>query len=74
MGKNAQMLERAINHNHYVLIIHGYHQYLNDEPVNGSHERGDIVWNSEPEPGKPLGWVCVKCGAPGTGRHFGEIS
>lgn len=50
------------------------HQYLNDEPVNGSHERGDIVWNSEPEPGKPLGWVCVKSGAPGTWRHFGEIS
>ena len=50
------------------------HQYLNNEPVNGSHERGDIVWNSEPEPGKPLGWVCVKSGAPGTWRHFGEIS
>lgn len=50
------------------------HQYLNDEPVNGSHERGDIVWNSEPEPGKPLGWVCVKSGAPGAWRHFGEIS
>ena len=50
------------------------HQYLKDEPVNGSHERGDIVWNSEPEPGKPLGWVCVKSGAPGTWRHFGEIS
>ena len=50
------------------------HQYLKNEPVNGSHERGDIVWNSEPEPGKPLGWVCVKSGAPGTWRHFGEIS
>jgi hypothetical protein len=50
------------------------HQYLKNEPVNGSHERGDIVWNSEPEPGKPLGWVCVKSGAPGTWRHCGEIS
>ena len=50
------------------------HQYMSDEPKNGNHERGDIVWNSEPEPGKPLGWVCVKSGAPGTWRHFGEIS
>ena len=50
------------------------HQYMSGEPKNGSHERGDIVWNSEPGPAKALGWVCVKSGTPGTWRHFGNIS
>ncbi len=27
-----------------------------------SYERGDIVWNSEPSFGKPIGWVCVESG------------
>tara|TARA_B100001245_G_scaffold143510_1_gene107073 strand:+ start:1305 stop:2219 length:915 start_codon:yes stop_codon:yes gene_type:complete len=50
------------------------HQYLTGAPTGGNHERGDIVWNSKAESGKPLGWVCIKAGAPGTWRQFGDIS
>ena len=49
------------------------HSYSANEPNQGTNERGDIVWNAEPEAGKPLGWVCVKSGSPGTWKHFGNI-
>ena len=50
------------------------HRYEPEIPNNGSHSKGDICWNSEPEVGVPLGWVCIKSGAPGTWRSFGNIS
>jgi len=50
------------------------HRYEPEVPNNGSHSKGDICWNSEPEVGVPLGWVCIKSGAPGTWRAFGNIS
>ena len=50
------------------------HSYSTNKPIQGTHERGDIVWNAEPEAGKALGWVCVKSGSPGTWKHFGNIT
>jgi len=49
------------------------HQYLNSLPTSGNWSQGDIVWNSEPQRGSVLGWVCVKPGAPGTWRSFVSI-
>ena len=49
------------------------HQYKSSPPEFGSHERGDIVWNSEPEKGKSVGWICVRSGEPGEWLTFGEI-
>jgi hypothetical protein len=49
------------------------HQYLENEPSTGDYIRGDIVWNSEPEMGKCIGWVCVRSGSPGGWLPFGEI-
>jgi hypothetical protein len=49
------------------------HQYAASMPDNGTYNRGDIVWNSEPEYNKPVGWVCVCAGSPGTWAPFGEI-
>jgi hypothetical protein len=48
-------------------------QYLDRIPTNGNWSQGDIVWNSEPQRGSVLGWVCVKPGAPGTWRPFISI-
>ena len=48
-------------------------QYLDKTPDSGTWSQGDIVWNSEPQRGSVLGWVCVKPGAPGTWRPFVSI-
>jgi hypothetical protein len=49
------------------------HQYAEAEPISGNYCRGDIVWNSEPDLGKCVGWVCVRAGTPGGWLPFGEI-
>jgi hypothetical protein len=46
------------------------HQYNSGIPNTGSFSQGDIVWNSKPNKGSVLGWVCVKSGAPGTWLPF----
>ena len=48
-------------------------QYLDAVPTSGNWAQGDIVWNTRPERGTVLGWVCVKPGAPGTWRPFVSI-
>jgi hypothetical protein len=42
-------------------------------PDGGTYNRGDIVWNSEPDFGKCIGWVCIRAGSPGAWAPFGEI-
>lgn len=42
-------------------------------PDSGTFTQGDIVWNSDPQPGKVIGWVCVKAGNPGLWNGFGRI-
>ncbi len=49
------------------------HQYLNAVPDSGTYDRGSIVWNTEPEVGRCVGWVCVRAGSPGSWMPFGEI-
>jgi hypothetical protein len=50
------------------------HQYLDDVPDAGTWNRGDVVWNTAPEAGKSVGWVCVRAGTPGTWLPFGIIN
>ena len=45
----------------------------NEPPMSGSFNEGDIVWNDYPQPGKFVGWVCVKSGSPGLWNGFGRI-
>lgn len=45
-----------------------------EEPKGGAYNKGDIVWNSEPDVGRPVGWICTKAGAPGIWRTFGIIN
>lgn len=43
-------------------------------PTSGVNHQGDIVWNANPVPGQPIGWVCIRSGNPGTWAQFGTIS
>lgn len=45
----------------------------NEPPMSGAFNEGDIVWNNYPQPGKFVGWVCVKSGNPGIWNGFGRI-
>lgn len=47
--------------------------YGNTPPVAGNWLHGTVVYNSEPSPGFPIGWVCTAGGSPGTWRRFGLI-
>jgi hypothetical protein len=42
-------------------------------PIQGTWKRGDIIFNSAPLPGSPIGWVCTASGEPGTWSQFGTI-
>lgn len=43
-------------------------------PTVGSYKKGDIVWNSNPQPTGYIGWVCIQDGTPGEWKPFGQIS
>lgn len=49
------------------------HTVASAPPTSGYSEQGDIVWNSGPTPGAPIGWVCTFYGTPGTWKPFGRI-
>jgi hypothetical protein len=42
-------------------------------PIEGRWDSGSIVWNEKPDVHKPVGWVCIKGGKPGTWRPFGMV-
>lgn len=44
-----------------------------DIPTSGAFNEGDVVWNTYPQPGKFVGWVCTKSGNPGLWSGFGRI-
>ena len=47
--------------------------YSTTYPSVGVWGKGSIVYNSNPGVGKPIGWVCVNAGTPGTWLPFGDI-
>jgi hypothetical protein len=44
------------------------------EPLVGSWNVGDVVYNTSPAVGYPVGWVCTTSGTPGTWNPFGAIT
>ena len=44
------------------------------KPEFGNFVQGDIVYNSEPSVGKPVGWICLQSGTPGTWLTIGNAS
>jgi cytoskeletal protein CcmA (bactofilin family) len=43
-------------------------------PANGSFNKGDTCWNTEPTIGGYMGWVCIVAGTPGQWSPFGLIN
>jgi hypothetical protein len=43
-------------------------------PTVGTYNRGDIVWNDEPNPNGWVGWICIVEGTPGEWKPFGQIA
>jgi hypothetical protein len=43
-------------------------------PNSGYYRLGAVVWNTTPQPGGFVGWVCTASGNPGTWKGFGAIS
>ena len=52
------------------------HAYENGAtaPTVGNHTVAEVVYNSSPASGSPVGWVCIATGNPGTWKEFGTIS
>lgn len=46
----------------------------NAAPTEGYHTLGEVVYNTSPASGSPVGWVCIKTGNPGTWKEFCTIS
>lgn len=42
-------------------------------PTSGAHTASEIVWNSAPEAGGNMGWICITSGTPGTWKPWGVI-
>jgi hypothetical protein len=43
-------------------------------PTTGIFQIGDICWNTAPQAGSYIGWVCVTAGSPGHWIGFGTIA
>lgn len=52
------------------------HAYENGTtaPTAGNHTLAEVVYNTSPASGSPVGWVCTATGNPGTWKEFGTIS
>lgn len=49
-------------------------QFGTAPPAGGTWSRRDVVWNTLPTTGTPLGWVCISAGTPGTWVPFGAVN
>lgn len=49
------------------------HMHGTEAPQSGVFSEGDIVWNTKPQPGRFVGWVCTQSGTPGLWSGFGRI-
>ena len=43
-------------------------------PTTGTFNIGDICWNTAPNAGSYIGWVCILAGGPGQWAPFGMIA
>lgn len=47
--------------------------YGSAAPTSGQYEAQDIVFDTSPTAGEPIGWICTISGNPGTWEKFGTI-
>jgi hypothetical protein len=43
-------------------------------PTIGTYVQGDMMFNSAPAAGGPMGWMCVAGGSPGTWKAMGSLA
>jgi hypothetical protein len=41
--------------------------------TDGTWQRGDVIWNTEPSAGGDPGWVCTTGGTPGTWKAMADL-
>jgi parallel beta-helix repeat protein len=56
-----------------LLIGSKYHYFGTAAPTTGTWERGDFVYNTAPQIGAAIGWVCVSNGTPGSWVGFSAL-
>lgn len=42
--------------------------------TDGTWEKGDVIWNNDPDAGEAFGWSCVVRGSPGTWKAIEGIA
>ena len=73
VGINVVNPEAALHVNGDVKMMNKHMWSAPNPPSSGTNYQGDIVWNSNPGPTQPIGWVCIKDGVPGVWAVFGRI-
>ncbi|MBU0505338.1 hypothetical protein KJ708_05025, partial [bacterium] len=53
---------------------HDYYGPSADSSGSRTFYQGDRIWNSRPEPGAPVGWVCVGSSSPCSWKSFGTVN
>ena len=79
-GAGYNIFRETSNHNTAIPVLSLTNDFGRSE-VNGTAaptglawRKGDKFWNSAPDGGGTLGWVCVTSGTPGTWKIFGSIA
>ena len=73
VGVNSPDPSVDLHVNGAIKFMNQLQTYSDQAPSNGNYNKGDIVWNTEPKTGQPVGWVCTRTGTPGDWRPFGII-
>jgi hypothetical protein len=73
LGVNVSEPEAALHVAGDVNLMNKHMWSAPKPPSEGRHRKGDIVWNSDPGPTQPVGWICVVDGVPGVWAVFGRI-
>jgi hypothetical protein len=63
----------ALHVNGAIKFNNNVHLSDTEAPTSGTYTVGDIVWNSNPQPGRFVGWVCTREGGPGLWSGFGRL-
>jgi hypothetical protein len=70
-GRDVQPWTYGGNPTAQDLVLSNY--WANAIPSTGTYVLGDIVWNTAPSNGQPIGWVCIAGGSPGTWATISTI-
>lgn len=73
-GTDTLRTDSILRTTEYLQIDGQRHDTGTAAPVAGAYLQGDIVWNSTPSAGGPVGWQCVTAGSPGTWKAIEALA